>query len=68
MSLKDICKINNLPSLLSIRIKSFKIEGRMKTEHYVATTCNNYAHTINDYYQGKLSNIKIKKIKNIIVI
>ena len=40
----------------------------MKSEHYVVTTCNNYALTINDYYQGKLSNIKIKKIKNIIVI
>ena len=38
ISPKDICTLDILPELIETGINSFKIEGRMKTEYYVANT------------------------------
>lgn len=59
MSPKDMNQMINLEKLLCLNLSSLKIEGRMKTEHYLATVCKNYKQAINDYY----SNHKIKDIK-----
>jgi len=39
---KDLCMIEHVPDLMASGIDSFKIEGRMKTEYYVATVVNAY--------------------------
>lgn len=38
----DLCMINHLKELEDAGVSSFKIEGRMKTEYYVATVVNAY--------------------------
>lgn len=50
MSAKDMQQISNLEKILELGIKSMKIEGRMKSEHYIATVCKVYADAINEYY------------------
>jgi len=42
MSSKDMSLLPKIKELSKLNIKSFKIEGRMKTEHYVATVVNAY--------------------------
>ena len=47
LSLKDLSLIEHIPELLSLGIKSLKIEGRMKRPEYVAaavTACKESAH------------------------
>ncbi len=38
VSPKDLCGLDDIPSLMEIGIDSFKIEGRLKTPQYVAST------------------------------
>jgi putative protease len=59
MSSKDLCAIKAIPSLMDLGINSFKIEGRMKYLHYIATVVNAYRKLIDEY---KL-NHKIKDFK-----
>lgn len=42
LSLKDLCVLPFLPELMDAKIDSFKIEGRMKSEYYLATVVNAY--------------------------
>jgi putative protease len=52
MSAKDMCQITNVKNLIEIGVTSFKIEGRMKSEHYIATVVNDYRKTIDAYYNN----------------
>lgn len=45
---KDLCLVNELPSLMEAGVDSFKIEGRMKSLYYVATVVSTYRSAI-DY-------------------
>ena len=47
---KDLCMIAHLPEMLAAGITSLKIEGRMKTPHYVAAVTSAYRTAIDDYY------------------
>ena len=49
-SSKDLCLIRELPEIIDMGIDSLKIEGRLKTEYYVATVINTYRAAIDDYY------------------
>lgn len=49
MSSKDLCMIEHLPELIDAGVDSFKIEGRMKSIHYVATVTNQYRRAIDAY-------------------
>ncbi|WP_028544815.1 peptidase U32 family protein [Paenibacillus taiwanensis] len=49
MSSKDLCMIGHLPDLVDVGVDSFKIEGRMKSIHYVATVVNVYRQAIDSY-------------------
>lgn len=51
MSSKDMALINHIPELIEIGIDSFKIEGRMKSLHYIATVVSAYRKLIDDYCQ-----------------
>ena len=55
MSSKDLCAIEAIPRMIDIGVNSFKIEGRMKSLHYIATVVNSYRRIIDEY----LSNGKI---------
>lgn len=50
---KDMCLINHIEQLVEAGVTSFKIEGRMKTPYYVATTVNAYRRAINNYLTNK---------------
>jgi U32 family peptidase len=39
---RDLCMLDHLPAMAAAGIRSFKIEGRMKGIHYVATTVKVY--------------------------
>ncbi|MCF0227694.1 MAG: U32 family peptidase [Malacoplasma sp.] len=65
MSAKDMNQMPNLEKLIDCGIASFKIEGRMKTEHYCATVTKTYREAIDEYCStGKLVN-KDKYLKEL---
>ncbi|MDD4049165.1 MAG: U32 family peptidase, partial [Clostridia bacterium] len=47
---QDLCLIRHLPELIDAGINSLKIEGRMKSVHYVATVVYAYRKAIDAYY------------------
>jgi U32 family peptidase len=49
MSSKDLCMIEHIPEIVESGIDSLKIEGRMKSVHYVATVVNTYRQAIDAY-------------------
>ncbi|GMO13727.1 MAG: U32 family peptidase [Mycoplasmoidaceae bacterium] len=57
MSAKDMCLINKIDDLIKVGVSSFKIEGRMKTEHYIATVVNAYRNVVDIHYK-KSNNVK----------
>lgn len=48
-SSKDLCLIKELPEIIDMGVDSIKIEGRLKTEYYVASIVNVYRNAIDDY-------------------
>ena len=42
VSPKDLCGLDDIPRLMELGIDSFKIEGRLKTPQYVASTASAY--------------------------
>ncbi len=70
MSSRDLCMIQHIPELVSAGVDAWKIEGRMKSQYYVATVTRIYREAIdtffgNDVYEyqdkwleelGKISN------------
>ena len=46
MNSKDLCLLSYLPKLMEAGICSFKIEGRMKSAHYVASVVSVYRRAI----------------------
>lgn len=59
MSAKDMDSLNYLPQILELGVDSLKVEGRMKTYHYVATVTKVYRQAIDSYYQNP-DNFKVK--------
>ncbi|WNQ13031.1 U32 family peptidase [Paenibacillus aurantius] len=49
MGSKDMCMIEHIPDMIRSGVDSFKIEGRMKSIHYVATVVNAYRQAIDSY-------------------
>lgn len=45
--------IEHIDKLIEAGISSFKIEGRVKSEYYVATVVKAYRDAIDDYFEGK---------------
>ncbi|WP_418809347.1 peptidase U32 family protein [Phascolarctobacterium faecium] len=50
MNSKDLCLIDHIPDLIEAGICSLKIEGRMKSIHYVATVVSVYRKAIDAYW------------------
>ena len=53
MSSKDLQSIKEIKELMDIGIHSLKIEGRMKSIHYIATVVNAYRMLIDEYSKTK---------------
>ena len=51
-SAKDLCLMPVLPQLIDAGVASLKIEGRMKTEYYVATVTAAYRRALDLYAQS----------------
>ena len=51
-SAKDLCLMPVLPQLIEAGVASLKIEGRMKTEYYVATVTAAYRRALDMYAQS----------------
>ena len=49
---KDMNMIRHIDELIDAGVTSFKIEGRMKSEYYVANVTNAYRKAINLYYEN----------------
>ena len=65
LSPKDLCSLEYIPRLVNAGVKSFKIEGRMKTPEYVATVTKTYRKYIDLAQSGKEYKIEEKDIKNL---
>jgi len=50
-SSKDMCLIKEIPEIIEMGVNSVKIEGRLKTEYYLASVVNAYRNAIDDYYK-----------------
>ena len=48
-SSRDLCLIKELPEIIDMGVDSLKIEGRLKTEYYIASVINVYRNAIDDY-------------------
>ena len=68
-SSKDLCLIKELPEIIEMGVNSLKIEGRLKTEYYLASIINVYRNAIDDYekdpknYDYKRYLKEIEKVK-----
>jgi putative protease len=62
---KDLCLLNKLPQLVSSRVDSLKIEGRMKTVYYVGSVVRVYRAAL-DYLAANSEDI-LKKHKSIML-
>ena len=51
-SSKDLCLIKEIPEIIEMGIDSMKIEGRLKTEYYLASVINAYRNAIDDYIKN----------------
>ena len=65
---KDLCMIEHIKELVEAGITSLKIEGRMKTNYYVATVVNAYRRAIDNFYNDLSPNFnyleELKKTSN----
>lgn len=55
----DLCMLDHIPDLINAGLDSLKIEGRMKSEYYVATTVSAYRRAIDSYYNSPEEYYKI---------
>ena len=62
-SSKDLCLIKEIPEIIDMGINSIKIEGRLKTEYYIASVVSAYRNSIDDYIKDP-SNYDYKKYLN----
>ncbi len=64
-SSKDLCLIKEIPEIINMGIDSLKIEGRLKTEYYIASVINVYRNAIDDYIKAPNDYDYTKYIKEI---
>ena len=60
MSSKDLQTLAYIPKLIDANVASLKIEGRMKSIHYIATVVRSYRLLIDEYVEtGRINDISI---------
>ena len=58
---KDLMALKAIPYLIDAGISSLKVEGRMKSEYYIAKIISSYRALIDDYYKTKNKNLDYDK-------
>ena len=66
MSTKDLSLITNLKEMIELGITSLKVEGRMRSNYYIATVISTYREAIDLYYEKKLTEEKINYYSKIL--
>ena len=54
-SSKDLCLVREIPEIINLGIDSLKIEGRLKSDYYVASIVHIYRKAIDDYIEDPKS-------------
>ncbi len=65
LSSKDLCLIKELPKIIEMGVDSLKIEGRLKTEYYLASVVTAYRNAIDDYMKNPESYDYTKYLKEL---
>lgn len=69
MNSKDLCMIEHIPQLIGSGVYSLKIEGRVKSEYYVATIISAYRKAIDAYYENpseyKFNPVWLEEVKKV---
>jgi len=65
LSSKDMCMIDNIGDLVKSGIKSFKIEGRMKSILYISSIVRAYRQAIDNYFDKNIPYNRIHKVLRI---
>ena len=65
-SSKDLMMIDYISDMIEIGVSSLKVEGRMRSNYYVATVINTYRSMIDDYYNNTLNEEKINHYKKVL--
>jgi collagenase-like PrtC family protease len=65
LSTKELCLLDRLPEIIGLGVDSIKIEGRMRTPYYVATTTAVYRRAIDMFYEGdfKITNAMREELR-----
>ena len=58
---KDLTLVEYLSDMIDIGVKSFKLEGRMRSIYYIATVVSTYRRLIDMYLSGKIDDKYVKK-------
>ena len=66
MSSKDLSMITVLSDMIDTGIKSLKIEGRMRSDYYIATVVSTYREAIDLYYKNELTKDKIEYFSKVL--
>ncbi len=64
-SSKDLCLLKEISEIMEMGIDSLKIEGRLKTEYYLASVVNAYRNAIDDYIKSPETYDYTKYLKEI---
>lgn len=58
---KDLSLVEYLSDMIDIGVKSFKLEGRMRSIYYIATVVSTYRRLIDMYLSGKIDDKYVKR-------
>lgn len=65
-SSKDLMMVDYIKDMIDIGVTSLKVEGRMRSNYYVATVINTYRSLIDDIYNNTLTEEKSKHYKKVL--
>ena len=65
LSTKDLCSLENIGKLIDIGVDSLKIEGRMKSPHYVYLVTKLYREAIDSYLLTGQVKINLDELTNL---
>ncbi len=63
MATKDLNMADYISDLIDTRVKSLKVEGRMRSLYYLATVIGSYRQIIDLYYENNLTKEKLEKLE-----
>ncbi|MDY6063358.1 MAG: U32 family peptidase [Erysipelotrichaceae bacterium] len=64
MSSKDLCALEHIEKMVRMGVDSLKIEGRMKSDYYIAQVVKTYRKMIDEIYDHSLSDERLEYYRN----